>query len=84
MAQYEVVLSKKAAKEYAKLPIEYKNLVDKAFSRLEEGVPADIRSIVGETNIFRIRVGRYRILFSKEETTIIVARIVARGDAYKK
>ena len=37
----------------------------------------------GRRDIYRIGVGRYRVLFTKLEQAILVFRISPRGDAYK-
>ncbi len=39
----------------------------------------------GEKEIYRLRIGKYRILlkFLKEEATILIVRIGSRGDIYK-
>ncbi|HDQ39510.1 MAG TPA: hypothetical protein ENN39_00535 [Desulfonatronum sp.] len=42
-----------------------------------------LKPVEGEENVFRVRVGRYRILFQKREKTIVIARIATRGDVYK-
>ncbi|MDD2717292.1 MAG: type II toxin-antitoxin system RelE/ParE family toxin [Candidatus Wallbacteria bacterium] len=43
-----------------------------------------MRPVSGEDGIFRLRVGRYRILFSREEDNIIlIFRVGPRGDVYK-
>ena len=46
----------------------------------------DIKPIEGEKDIYRLRVGKYRILlkFRKNEKVILVIRIGLRGDVYKK
>ncbi len=43
----------------------------------------DVKPITGEKDIYRIRVGRYRILFKKIESTLLIAKIGPRGDFYK-
>jgi len=46
----------------------------------------DVAAIRGEDRVFRIRVGRYRIIFAvdKEENTIFVTHLDTRKRAYKK
>lgn len=82
---YKVNYKKQAAKYLAKLP---KNIRDNIFSVLSE------LSLTGEHNNsiqlkgrdgYRIRVGEYRVIYSKNETelTILVVKIGARGGIYK-
>lgn len=83
MGKYSVEFSKKAAKNYSRLPEDYKSLVDMALYKLSEGFPVDIRPIVGEKDIYRIRVGKYRILFTIIDTVVLISNIGPRGDIYK-
>ena len=83
MGRYKVEFSRRAAKDYKKLPQNYKVLVDVALTRLSEGSALDVRSIVGEENVYRLRVGKYRVLFTIIGKTILVVRIGPRGDIYR-
>ena len=83
MGRYSVEFSKKAAKSYARLPEDYKSLVDLALYKLSEGLPVDIKPIIGEEDIYRIRVGRYRILFTIIDNVVLISSIGPRGDIYK-
>lgn len=83
MAGFEVGFSKDAAKQYGRLPKEYKTLVDVALSGFSEGLERDLQPVEGQTDVYRIRVGKYRILFRRFASTILVFRIAPRGDAYK-
>jgi len=47
VGKYSVEFSKKAAKNYARLPEDYKSLVDLALYKLSEGLPVDIKPIIG-------------------------------------
>jgi mRNA interferase RelE/StbE len=46
-------------------------------------LPADVKPITGETDLYRIRVGKYRILFVVIENTLLVTKMGPRGDIYK-
>jgi len=81
--KYSIEFSKKAAKSYARLPEDYKTLVDLALYKLSEGLPVDIKPILGEKDIYRIRVGRYRILFTIIDNVVLISSIGPRGDIYK-
>jgi mRNA interferase RelE/StbE len=83
MARFEIEFSKSAAKDYKKLPRDYKGLIDLVLSKLNQGVPVDIKPIAGEENIYRIRVGKYRILAIIIEDTVLITKIGPRGDVYK-
>ena len=65
------------------LPEEYKRLVEIALSRLTEGSELDLKPAQGRRDVYRVRVGRYRVLFRKLNTTVLVFRISPRGDVYR-
>ena len=79
----KIHFSQKAIKEYKKLPKSYCNLVDKTFQKLLNNEIVDIIPVEGSENVFRIRVGRYRIIVEKFENDFLVASIQTRGDVYK-
>jgi mRNA interferase RelE/StbE len=83
MARFEIEFSRSAAKNYKKLPKDYKALIDLVLSKLTHGLPVDIKPIAGEENIYRIRVGKYRILAAVIENTVLITKIGPRGDVYK-
>lgn len=83
MAEFEVGFSREAAKQYRRLPKEYKTLVDIALSRFSEGLEEDLKPVQGERDVYRIRVGKYRVLFRRFNKTVLVFRIAPRSDVYK-
>ena len=78
-----IEFTKKAYKEYKRLPAGYKDLLDSLLGKFSEGIPVDIVPVKGERNIYRIRMGKYRILFTKIDGDILIVRIDSRGDVYK-
>ena len=50
---------------------------------MSEGMPVDIKPIIGEKDTYRIRVGRYRILLTMIGNIILITRMGPRGDVYK-
>ena len=83
MGRYKIEFSNNAAKYYKKLPKKYKDLVDMALTKISEGKQLDIKPIIGEKDVYRIRIGKYRILFIKITNTILIIKIGSRGDVYK-
>lgn len=49
---------------------------------LEAGKKVDVKKLKGFKNIFRLRVGEYRIKFAIENAEIIVFDIKKRGKSY--
>ena len=83
MEKLEIEFSKIAAKEYKRIPRDYHSLIDQALKKLSEGLPVDRKPIKGEEDVFRIRVGHYRIVFRVIDNTAVIMTIGPRGDVYK-
>ena len=58
-----------------------KRLVE-AIEKIPQG---DIKRLQGENHppLYRLRVGKYRVIYVIEQEEIVVAKIDARGDVYK-
>ena len=84
MGRFEVEFSRQAARQYRRLPREYRRLIDVALLRLSQGLELDLKPVQGQDNVYRIRVGKYRILFTQLAKTAVVFRISPRGDVYKR
>lgn len=50
-----------------------------------EGIPSgDIKTLQGYQGLYRLRIGKWRIIFSyPDEDTILIEKIGTRGDVYK-
>lgn len=83
MEKLEIEFSKIAVKEYRRIPKYYQSLIDRALRKLSEGLPVDRKPIKGEEDVFRIRVGRYRIVFRVIDSTAVIMTMGSRGDIYK-
>ncbi len=85
MAIWRIVFSKDAHKGYVKLDKGYQEKINKILSLLSSKERVEIKPIKGEDNIYRLRVGKYRVLlkFYPEDKTILVFKIGSRGDVYK-
>ena len=83
MERFKIEFSKRAVKDYKKIPSDYKALIDSALLKLSNGLPADIKPVIGEKDIYRLRIGKYRVLFMIIQETLLVTKIGPRGDIYK-
>jgi len=86
MASWRIVFSNEAHKQYKKLPIGYRRNIDIILKKLARREPIDIKPVKGEDDVYRIRLGKYRVLFTvvAEDNTYFIFRISTRGGAYKK
>jgi mRNA-degrading endonuclease RelE of RelBE toxin-antitoxin system len=78
-----IQFTKKAYDDYLNLPMNYRDMVDRTLERFANEIPVDIKPIQGEKDTFRIRVGKYRLLFIKINSDILIVKIKKREDIYK-
>ncbi|MDR1033382.1 MAG: type II toxin-antitoxin system RelE/ParE family toxin [Bifidobacteriaceae bacterium] len=80
-----VILHRLADKRLERIHDPDKRRINRALDGLEENPPVgDIRPVVGQKGLFRLKVGDYRILFHKDFADIIfVTQIKSRGEVYK-
>ena len=86
MAKYSIRISASAEKQLKKLPREDQKRVAAAIMALgETPYSRGVRKLSGYDDVFRIRVGNYRILFSvsEAELIVIVLKIGHRRDVYR-
>jgi len=86
MAKYTVVVGKSATKELEKLPSTVvKKLVLTIVSLEENPRPKGCKKLQGFENLWRIRVGNYRIIYAIEDVIMLVdvRKIGHRKDIYE-
>jgi mRNA interferase RelE/StbE len=80
----KVTLSHRAEKQLKKLSKTNQVFVAKKIRGLKEDQrPGDKEKLKGFKNIFRVRVGDYRIVYKKTKNLICVVSIAHRKDIYK-
>ena len=81
---YKIIIKKKAKKFIDKLPKNEKMRIVKAIEVLPNG--EDIKKLKGHSDLFRLRVGDYRIIYTVDngELTVYVIDAGNRGEIYKK
>ena len=86
MANYSIEIKKSAAKEIEKLPVPIlKKVMQKITSLSENPRPNGCKKLTADEK-YRIRVGKYRILYSIEDAVLIVfvVKVSHRKDVYRK
>ena len=80
---YKIVIDKPALKFLQKQPKAQQERLLRAIYGLPEN--GDIKPMVNHENLYRLRVGSYRVLYSIEENVLIVRVLTIgnRGDVYK-
>ncbi len=85
---YHVVVGKQALKEMKNLPEAVRKKFLKILVDLEEyPIPAhryDVKKLRGEERTYRIRVGKYRLIYEILENTVYILTISHRKSTYKK
>lgn len=76
---------KKAVKFINSLPVQDKQRIKLAIQNLLINPSVcDIKPLQGYKDIYRLRVGNYRIIYTKDNTILFVADVGNRGDIYKQ
>ncbi|MEB3210878.1 MAG: type II toxin-antitoxin system RelE/ParE family toxin [Leptolyngbyaceae bacterium] len=86
MAQYEIQFKTSAAKEFRKLPPDIKLRIREAINTLKTAPrPAGVKKLAGESNLYRIRVADYRIIYEIDDSTqmLQITRVRHRRDVYQ-
>jgi len=81
--KYKIVIEKPALKFLQKQPQAQRERLLRAISLLPD--IGDIKPMSGHDNLFRLRVGTYRVLYTIEHDvlTVRVLTVGNRGDVYK-
>ena len=77
----EITYSKTAVKSIRHLNEPIKSNIKNAIEKIPQG---DIKKLAGYTNIYRLRVGNYRIIYKAISDGIFIEDILPRGEAYKR
>ena len=83
---YEIEISRTAEKQLRKLPRNDQERIVRAIRPLAQTPrPRGSRKLTGYDNVFRIRVGHYRLLYSISSTqlVIIILKIGHRREVYR-
>jgi len=86
MAPYEVEISRTAEKQLRALPRgEQERILRRILALADDPLPRGSRKLGGYEDGYRIRVGRYRILYSVggRELVIIILKIGHRREVYR-
>lgn len=80
---YKIVLEKPAVKFLQKQPQAQRERLLRAIQGLPDN--GDIKPMSGHSNLFRLRVGSYRVIYTIEGNLLIVRVLTIgnRGDVYK-
>jgi len=86
MASYEIEISRSAEKQLRKLPRkDQERVVEAILSLAENQRPRGSRKLSGYDDVFRIRIGQYRLLYSvsSRKLIVIILKVGHRRDIYR-
>lgn len=87
MGSYRVLIKVSAAKEIEAVDQkkDRRRIVARVLALAEEPRPVGCEKLVGESDRYRIRVGRYRVVYSiaDDELLVLVVRVADRKDVYR-
>lgn len=81
--KYNIKYEKKCLKYLKKLDRDTQLRIIKAVNQLPLG---DVKKLQGKAEDYRLRVGSYRVIFSKDDENLVmyIIEIVPRGEVYNK
>ena len=86
MARYSLEITRTAEKQLRKLPADARRRVARAMVALgDDPYPPGSRKLMGHDDVFRIRAGVYRLIYSVSgrRLVIIILKIRHRKDVYR-
>ena len=75
-----IIYTKKARKSIKSLDIRVKDRVKDGIEKIPLGA---IKKLQGYSNLYRLRIGDYRVIYQMEHDIIIIDAVLPRGEAYK-
>jgi mRNA interferase RelE/StbE len=81
--KYEVQFKPTAIKDLKKIP---QNLVRNILEKIEilqTDLQGDVKKLTNFTPEYRLRVGRYRVLFEINQEKIVIYRVLHRSKSYQ-
>jgi mRNA interferase RelE/StbE len=87
VASYRVLIKPSAAKEIEAVDQkrDRQRIVARILALAEDPRPDGCEKLVGESDRYRVRIGRYRVVYSidDDELVVLVVRVAHRKDVYR-
>ena len=87
MASYRVLIKPSAAREIEAVDQkkDRRRIVARILTLADEPRPTGCEKLAGESDRYRVRVGRYRVVYSiaDDELLVLVVRVADRRDFYR-
>ena len=81
----EIKYHKRAIKFINSLPPKERERIKAGIYRLiDSPETCDIKIVEGYNDLFRLRIGQYRVIYTKDNVILFIVDVGNRGDIYKK
>jgi mRNA interferase RelE/StbE len=80
---YRLIINREPKRKLHLLPKRIRKEIGYKLYLMQEDLAGDIKKLKGSSNIYRLRVGDYRVIFELEGNTATVYDISDRKDAYR-
>jgi mRNA interferase RelE/StbE len=78
-----IVYSPRAARQLDKLPLDARAQIEDGLSKYAIAGDGDVKQLKDRPGL-RLRIGRYRVIFSEDQTTILAIEVLKRdSNTYK-
>ncbi len=85
MSRYRIELPKSVSKTLRKLPRSEVGRIELAIDALTENPwPSGCKAVIGMKDVYRIRIGNYRVVYQVNEATIWILKIGHRKEVYRR
>lgn len=81
--RYELFISEKARAQLRDLERVARRQIGERVEAMRDDLRGDIKKLEGKSNRYRLRVGRYRVLFTLERNVIAIYAVKDRKEAYE-
>lgn len=81
---YQIAFKPKAIKSLRKIPAQDRTNILIGIEKLQDNLLGDVKRLTNFTPEYRLRIGKYRVLFEIQEETILVYNILLRKIAYRR
>ena len=80
----QLFIDEKALKNLRKIPFPYREKINERILNLPNApYPKDVKKLMGNSNLFRVRVNNFRVIYSIQRDCIYVTKVSHRKDAYR-
>jgi len=81
----EVKFHKRAVKFINSLPIKERQKIKVGINKMIETPEiCDIKAMEGYEDLYRLRIGQYRVIYTKDNVILFILDVGNRGDIYKR